>query len=961
MSNYRVKIKINDYFPKIDAIPYDDFICLISCNNYYSRIKLTEHGNQLFKFDLKILRNTDLLFNIKLINYLDNNKLVGMYNLIIPYNRVNQILQREISLYKQQIKLIMNSNVKIKLFGIKMNITNIYLDLIFQISAIKENAPIYNNQINKAKIYEMLGNNSYAKNYSKNKKKTKSNNTSITDGKRSNNININLSKSPIINYNNFMYDFKENDINKEKKFANSNNKNFNNNYNQKCSDINFNVMNYNYLNYLKIDNNNNEDDYVSNVKFNINSRSPILISKNFIDLNNQGNNNNINKNFKQENNSTNYNLYNKNKLNDSSNKKPKEKELNYTNFQNYQNISTKKKSQKKETQLNKNQIIKNNINDLNYNDSNKYNNNSGAKYFTEAKNSMNLDNINIPHEKTDSNQPNYKTKYQNFIKDNNNHQINYINNNINKNQNILYDKKNHLNKFVYNNKTGIKPKNSFNNNKENKEKEVVKTQVFRNKITISEFNETQTHESKTKTPRNFNEANLYQSSSNTNNIPLPINMSNQKKQEEENIIVTNISDKNNNLDKVDNKIDNKLENIFIYDIKNKTEKKYENKNKEKKEEIVKEKEIEENNENKKINNNNENIEIKEVKDVESKEKIEEKKVEEDLILNPEEFKNKTIKSLEETQNIKSQIITQMNKNKEYVEKLLLVKEKFFTELKQRNRLIEKTNHENLKNIIHVNIRGRLNSDLYLTTKKVKTKEFNILYKIFYEHKNSPQYKALLAKKKLKEKMEQQKQVHSLLNLIRELIKKYENLSQIYNEDEKKKILFKSLLLRYGIREKEESKENNLMDKFNEIKNKLEEEKKINLMKEKKKEIQEELYKNIIREEDDEERSSVSDHNYLKRKSSIRNRLSWCSDDSMAKEKENLESKSNNDDGNNSLLSSGLKKIRESKDEDLFKNDEKENFNEIKKDKEQKEEIINIKECEKINDNNNDDAKEEKQE
>ena len=446
-----------------------------------------------------------------------------------------------------------------------------------------------------------------------------------------------------------------------------------------------------------------------------------------------------------------------------------------------------------------------------------------------------------------------------------------------------------------------------------------------------------------------------------NNIPLPINMSNQKKQEEENIIVTNISDKNNNFDKVDNKIDNKLENIFIYDIKNKTEKKYENKNKEKKEEIVKEKEIEENNENKKINNNNENIEIKEVKDVESKEKIEEKKVEEDLILNPEEFKNKTIKSLEETQNIKSQIITQMNKNKEYVEKLLLVKEKFFTELKQRNRLIEKTNHENLKNIIHVNIRGRLNSDLYLTTKKVKTKEFSILYKIFYEHKNSPQYKALLAKKKLKEKMEQQKQVHSLLNLIRELIKKYENLSQIYNEDEKKKILFKSLLLRYGIREKEESKENNLMDKFNEIKNKLEEEKKINLMKEKKKEIQEELYKNIIREEDDEERSSVSDHNYLKRKSSIRNRLSWCSDDSMAKEKENLESKSNNDDGNNSLLSSGLKKIRESKDEDLFKNDEKENFNEIKKDKEQKEEIINIKECEKINDNNNDDAKEEKQE
>ena len=152
MSNYRVKIKINDYFPKIDAIPYDDFICLISCNNFYSRIKLTEYESRQFKFDLKIIKNVDLLFTIKVINYVDNNKLVGMYNLIIPHNKVNQILQREISLYKQQIKLIMNSNIKIKLFGIMMNITNIYLDLIFQITSINDNIPINNNQMNKLKL-----------------------------------------------------------------------------------------------------------------------------------------------------------------------------------------------------------------------------------------------------------------------------------------------------------------------------------------------------------------------------------------------------------------------------------------------------------------------------------------------------------------------------------------------------------------------------------------------------------------------------------------------------------------------------------------------------------------------------------------------------------------------------------------------------------------------------------------
>ena len=190
--SYRVKIKINDFFPKIDAIPYDDFICLISCNNYYSRIKLTEYESQQFKFDLKIIKNTDLLFNVKLINYIDNNKLIGMYNLIIPHNMVNQILQREDSMYKQQIKLIMNSNVKIKLFGIMMNITNIYLDLIFQFTSTKGNLVLNRNHINKMKLYEMLENNSYAKNYGKNKKKNKSSNNNSKSDTKKNNMNINL-------------------------------------------------------------------------------------------------------------------------------------------------------------------------------------------------------------------------------------------------------------------------------------------------------------------------------------------------------------------------------------------------------------------------------------------------------------------------------------------------------------------------------------------------------------------------------------------------------------------------------------------------------------------------------------------------------------------------------------------------------------------------------------------------
>ena len=340
--SYRVKIKINDFFPKIDAIPYDDFICLISCNNYYSRIKLTEYESQQFKFDLKIIKNTDLLFNVKLINYIDNNKLIGMYNLIIPHNMVNQILQREVSMYKQQIKLIMNSNVKIKLFGIMMNITNIYLDLVFQFSSTKGNLVLNRNHINKMKLYEMLENNSYAKNYGKNKKKNKSSNNNSKSDTKKNNMNINLSKSPNIYYNNYIYDFKENEINRDKKHVNSNIKNFQNISNQKCSDINFNVMNYNYLNYLKIDNNCNDNNYVENVKFKINSRSPIIISKNVVRLNNQENSS---KHKKQNQDTTYFGLLNKNKnkVNDFANIDTKGKQFNYMN---YQNISTKKKGKK---------------------------------------------------------------------------------------------------------------------------------------------------------------------------------------------------------------------------------------------------------------------------------------------------------------------------------------------------------------------------------------------------------------------------------------------------------------------------------------------------------------------------------------------------------------------------------------------------------------------------------------
>ncbi len=236
MSNYLIKVKISDYFPKIDAIPFEYYICVISCNNYYSKIKLTEFKYQFFQHTFKLMKNTDLLFNIKLINYLENNTLIGIYDLLIPYTKVNQIMERNTSYYQQQIKLIMNSNVKIKLFGTMMNITSIYLDLIFEISLMENYTP----SINKIRIYDIFRNNV-------NELLNKNNNNKIV-----NNINnknqihlrqkISFSKSPNYYNNKILYDLYNEELNDKKTFNNNNNKNINK---EKHSDINYNLMNNN--------------------------------------------------------------------------------------------------------------------------------------------------------------------------------------------------------------------------------------------------------------------------------------------------------------------------------------------------------------------------------------------------------------------------------------------------------------------------------------------------------------------------------------------------------------------------------------------------------------------------------------------------------------------------------------------------------------------------------------------
>ena len=151
---------------------------------------------------------------------------------------------------------------------------------------------------------------------------------------------------------------------------------------------------------------------------------------------------------------------------------------------------------------------------------------------------------------------------------------------------------------------------------------------------------------------------------------------------------------------------------------------------------------------------------------------------------------------------------------------LLVKEKTIEQHKVKNLLQNEFEKKDIKNFIHVNINKKSNNFILSKMTKIKEKEINI-YKIILNDK-------LINKKPnsiIKEKQKQQKQMILLINIIRNLIKIFGNLSHIYNNNDNKKILIKSLFLRYNIKEKEWNENDNLLDIYeNMIKEK---EKKIN--------------------------------------------------------------------------------------------------------------------------------------
>ena len=201
MTNLLLKVKIKKYFPKLEAIPYNNFICLMICNNYFSEIKLSEIKSKIFSYTSKEMNNSDLLLKIKLIDYIENYSLVGVYDLVIPYLNIIKMFNKIYTSYNKQVMLRMSNNYNF----------NICLDLTIEVSTLEANTSIFIKEIN-YKTFDYKNSNSNkpmreALKLNYNKKNLKSKIKKFAVPKRNNNDNEFYDSSFIrnnSNYNNVM-------------------------------------------------------------------------------------------------------------------------------------------------------------------------------------------------------------------------------------------------------------------------------------------------------------------------------------------------------------------------------------------------------------------------------------------------------------------------------------------------------------------------------------------------------------------------------------------------------------------------------------------------------------------------------------------------------------------------------------------------------------------------------------
>ena len=755
MLSCRLTIKIKDYFPKVTSIPYTNYICLFTCGEYQGQIPFLPDETKFLQHQLKNI-STDIKYKVLILDFNDMT-LIGMCEMNIAYKVLSRILPQNGFIQEQQKKLIIDTKTKRKLFGTVINSGDIYLNIYTEVflisknfndqkiknSKLKKNHPM----INTPKCYIKYN---FALNKSDFSPKSSKNNKSTMVNSNSEKQTLNLSKQEKDKENKMNKYSNNNSINYKKENEKKNLGNYSN-YNIINNNINF----FNKKSEVDIYNNKkNIMDLLQQKKM----MEEIVENYNKSDLDEKidiiGGDEYINDN----------NLY----------IKAKEGFMTDQNFNQKYIINNKDNEiiQGKQTyKLNNNNIINDDyINNIEDEDDNQ------KKLYYYSKNSLNLKgNKNLFIDEEGDYNMSKTLKNKNFINPN----MNLIN------PNYVYSSKNKMIKMgkIYN-KSRINDKMkkiiNINNSNINRKSD---EDIYQNYFTNTNINNN---------PNNINnyynnftqsEININNYTTNENNNFNNKNGASSKYSEEEgdddfldidHIILEKgaelrndfhsqlkrYQDKYNN-HKTFNSLNNKIysENNYYFNHKSNTpflEKtlKYSNTN----------------------NLNN--------------------------YLTQEDVKNNCIKLIEFYSLLNLKLKKIYPKNSEITQKLLIFKELLSSELRKKNIITNRTNKNNFIYDLSTNINEKINEKILNAFPKIKKLENSIYQQLFNVFNTQEE----LSKYSEFENYDKQTKIFLLLNLARNLVKKYGSISQIYTikstVNMKKKKKLKKCLQNYLITEKE---------------------------------------------------------------------------------------------------------------------------------------------------------------
>ena len=727
MLTCQLTIKIKDYFPKVTSIPYSNYICVFTYGEYQGQIPFLPDETKFLQHQIKNI-SSDIKYKVHILDFNDMT-LIGMCEMNIAYKVLSRIFPQNGFIQEQQKKLIIDTKTKRKLFGTVIDSGDIYLNIYTEVfliskslneqkiknSKLKKNNPM----INTPKCYIKYN---FALNKSDFSPKSSKNNKSTMVNSNSEKQTLNLSKQEKDKENKMNKYSNNNSINYKKENEKKNLGNYSN-YNIINNNINF----FNKKSEVDIYNNKkNIMDLLQQKKM----MEEIVENYNKSDMDEKidiiGGDEYINDN----------NLY----------IKAKEGFMTDQNFNQKYIINNKDNEMRQGKQtykLNNNIINDDYINNIEDEDNNQ------KKLYYYSKNSLNLKgNKNLFIDEEGDYNMSKTLKNKNFINPN----MNLIN------PNYVYSSKNKMIKMgkIYN-KSRINDKMkkiiNINNSNINRKSD---EDIYQNYFTNTNINNNQNNINNYYNNFTQSEININNYTTNENNNFNNKNGASSKYSEEEG------DDDFLDIDHIILEKGAELRNDFHSQLK-----RYQDKyNNHKTVNSLNNKIYSENNYY--FNHNSNTPFLEKTLKYSNTNNL-------NNYLTQEDIKNNCIKLIEFYSLLNLKLKKIYPKNSEITQKLLIFKELLSSELRKKNIITNRTNKNNFIYDLSTNINETTNEKILNAFPKIKKLENSIYQQLFNVFNTQEE----LSKYSEFENYDKQTKIFLLLNLARNLVKKYGSISQIY--------------------------------------------------------------------------------------------------------------------------------------------------------------------------------------